>query len=634
MANILEEIAKLVPDSEKNISDSVFEGANIILYTKNKEFLLNANDVIREIVSTFKKRVELRADPSIVLGQEEAEVLIRTIIPEESSITNLTFDPQRSIVIIEAEKPGVAIGKQGELLREIKAQTSWSAIVQRAPAIRSKLIENIRYVLYENNDFRKKFLHKVGKRIYDGWKHGERRNEWVRISFLGAARHVGRSCFLLQTPESRILLDCGIDASKNSEDKYPLFEAPEFNLQDIDAVIVSHSHIDHIALVPYLYKMGYTGPVYCTAPVRDVGALMMLDTISIAEKEAEKAIYSSTNIKEFVKHTITVNYEEVTDITPDIRMTLYNAGHTLGSAMVHLHIGNGAHNLLYGGDMLYENTNLLSAAITRFPRLETVMMESTYGGKDDIGQPRKVAEDTLLDIIQQTYERGGKVLMPVLGVGRSQEMMLIIERAMREGRIPQLPVYVQGMVWDITAIHTGYPDFFNPLVKRAVFHKDENPFLSPIFKRVGSRKEAQDIIDSKDPCIIIATSGMMEGGAIIEYFKQLADNPKHSIILSCYQGPGTLGRKIQDGEKDLNMGTADHPDMLSVKLDVYKMVGFSGHSNRQQLMNWVKHLDPMPKKIIVIHGEASKTLDLASSIHKAFGIETVAPKPLDCIRLK
>lgn len=634
MPNIISEILKAIPNSDKHISDSVFEGANIVLYTKDTEFLMNSNDIIREAVGKVKKRIELRADPSITLDQEKTEKIIREKIPEESNIANILFDPQRSQVIIEAEKPGVAIGKQGETLRDIKAETNWTALVQRAPSIRSKIIENIRYVLYENNDFRRKFLDKVGKRIYTDWD-SEKKNGWVRISFLGASRHVGRSSFLLQTQESRILLDCGIDPSKfNPADKYPLYEAPEFNIQDLDAVIISHCHIDHIGLLPYLFKVGYDGPVYTTAPTRDIGALLMLDTISIAEKEAEKAIYSSTDIKEFVKRTICVDYEEVTDIAPDMRLTFYNAGHTLGSALVHLNIGNGSHNFMYTGDFLYEDTNLLQRASTRFPRLETVMMESTYGSKDDIGQPRKVAEEHLELIIKETAARGGKILMPVLGVGRSQEMMLIIERAIREGKIPKIPVYIQGMVWDITAIHTAYPDFFNPNIKREIFHKGINPFLSDVFQRVGSRKEAQDIIDSDQPCVIIATSGMMEGGAIIEYFRQLSDNPKHSLIFSCYQANGTLGRRLEDGEKDINMGGGDKPDMVSVKLQVHKMVGFSGHSSRQQLMNWVKHLDPRPKKVIVIHGEASKTLDLASSIHKAYRIETVAPKPLDAIRLR
>ena len=224
--------------------------------------------------------------------------------------------------------------------------------------------------------------------------------------------------------------------------------------------------------------------------------------------------------------------------------------------------------------------------------------------------------------------------MPVLGVGRSQEMMLIIEMAIRENRLPRIPVYIQGMVWDITAIHTTYPDFFNPKIRKSIFHKDHNPFLSDIFKYVGSQKEQQEIIDSGESCVIIATSGMMEGGAIIEYFKQLAENKNHSLVFSSYQANGTLGHRILSGEKEINFGSLERPDIVRVNLEMYAMTGFSGHSNRNQLMNWVRHLDPTPKKVIVVHGESSKTIDLASSIHKQFKVETIAPRNLEVIRLR
>ncbi len=633
MANIIDEILKQIPNSDENISDSVFEGANIVLYTKNKDFYLNSNGTIKKIVNDIKKRIELRPDPSISMDQEKAKAIIEKIIPKEAGIANIIFDSQRSIVIIEAEKLGLAIGKQGEILKEIKRQTLWVPTISRTPMIKSKIIENVRYVLYENDEFRRKFLNRVGKRIYDGWKR-DRKNEWIRISFLGAGRQVGRSCFLLQTPESRILLDCGIDPAGQDAAMFPHFDAPEFNLNDIDAVIISHPHLDHSGILPYLFKMGYDGPVYMTAPARDIIALLALDMINISQKEGKDPLYGSTDVKTMVKHTICLNYEEVTDITPDIRVTLYNAGHTLGSALVHMHIGNGLHNFLYSGDLLYEDTNLLQHASTMFPRLETVMMEATYGGKTNVGPGRQEAEDELISIINKTVERGGKVLMPVLGVGRSQEVMLIIEKAIREGRMPKLPVYVQGMVWEITAIHTTYPDYFNPKIRKSIFHKDHNPFLSDVFKYVGSQKEQQQVIDSGDSCVIIATSGMMEGGAIIEYFKQLAENKKHSLIFSCYQAPNTLGNRLLYGDKEINFGNQERPDIVKVNLELYSMTGFSGHSNRNQLMNWIKHLDPPPKKIIVVHGEASRVIDLASSIHKNFKVETIAPRNLETIRLR
>ena len=633
MADIIAEVTKHLPE-KADVASCSFEGANIIIYTKNAEFFLDPGDSIKDIVNMIKKRLELRPDPSITMGLEKAEEKIRAIIPEEAKLTNIIFDSQRSEVIIEAEKPGMAIGKSGDLLKEIKKQTLWVPLIKRTPSIRSKLIENIRQVLYENNDFRRKFLDKVGKKIYAGWVK-DKKEEWVRISILGAGRQVGRSCLLLQTPNSRVLLDCGIDVAAPEKHMFPFFDCPEFRINEIDAVVVTHSHLDHCGMIPLLFKYGYNGPVYCTAPTRDIMALLSLDYINVGWKDIKKPLFTSSDVKETVKHTICLDYGVVSDITSDIRLTFYNAGHTLGSSLVHLHIGNGLHNLVYTGDFNYETSNLLGAANTRFPRVETIIMESTYGGKDDNPPSRRESEKQLLDVINHTSKGGGKVLMPVLGVGRSQEVMLILEKAMREGRIPKMKIYVQGMVWDVTAIHTAYPDFFNARVRKAIFHQSQNPFLSEIFNQVGSQTEMKKVIESKEPCIIVATSGMMTGGASVEYFKALAENPKNSLVLTCYQGEGSLGRRLLNGETEISFSVGEgRSEVLKMKMELHNIPGFSGHSSRAQIMNYMHRLDPRPKRVMLVHGESSKCLNLASSIHKSMRIETSAPRNLDAMRLR
>ncbi len=635
MVKILDEVMKDIP-KDAQIEDIGFEGANIVLYSKNKTFVLNSHDIVRKIVDNIKKRVELRPDPSLCLDPEKADPIIRKIITEEAGEVNLLFDAQRSRVIVEAEKPGIVIGKAGEILKEIKEKTFWVATVRRIPPIRSPLIENIRRVLYENSDYRRKFLNKIGKKIYDDWEKSKR-DEWIRISVLGAGREVGRSCFLLQTPHSRVLLDCGLNVAANTpETMFPIFQAPEFKIEDLDAVIISHPHLDHVGVLPYLFKMGYRGPVYCTAPTRDVGALLTLDYIGLSEKEGSDAIYGSVDVKEMVKHTICLNYEEVTDITKDIRITFYNAGHNIGSSLVHIHIGNGLHNFLYTGDFNYETSNLLGSAETQFPRLESVMMESTYGKAADVGLSRHESEKILIDIIKDTAEKEGKILMPVLGVGRSQEVMLIIEKSIREGLIPKMPVYIQGMLWDVTAIHTAYPDFFNAKVKKSIFQRDENPFLSDIFKRIVSQKEMMEVIDSKGPYIIMATSGMLTGGASFTYFKHLAENPKNAMVLTCYQGQGSLGRRLEDGEREFTFteGGSKRSETTKCLMRIESIKGFSGHSNFRQLTSWVQHLEPRPKKIIVVHGEYSKAIEFASTVYQQNRIETNSPKNLEVIRLR
>ena len=632
MSTIINEILKDIPDGK--ISEASFEGANIVLYTKDKKFFLDQNGLIREIVHKLKKRIELRPDPSICMNLEDAKDKINKLIPKEAAISDIIFDAMRSRVIIEVEKPGLAIGKQGSLLREVKNEIFWIPIIRRKPALKCNLIEGIRAVLYKNSDYRRKFLDRVGHRVYDGWLRGKKK-EWIRVSYLGGAREVGRSCLLLQTPESRILLDCGVNVAANDENAYPHLEAPELRIDELDAVILSHSHMDHCGFIPYLFKYGYDGPVYCTAPTRDVSALQLLDYVKIMRGEGNDPIFTSKEVEEMVKHTICLNYGEVTDITPDVRITLYNAGHILGSSMIHLHVGNGLHNLLYTGDMKYGKTRLLEPADTQFPRLETLMIESTYGGKDCVSPSRRECEQMMADIISKTLKDGGRVLFPVLGSGRAQEVLLIIDDLLKTGKIEgNTDVFIDGMVWHITAIHTAYPEFLNNSVRKLIFHKDQNPFLRENFKQVGSGKERKKIIEDKGPCIIMATSGMLVGGPSIEYLKSLSDNPKNSMVFTCYQGSGSLGNRIQRGITEFTHGAGNKMRTYALNLQIYTIQGLSGHSDRKELLNFVHRCNPKPKRVIVNHGESSRAIDLCSSLHKLNRIETNAPQTLDTLRIK
>jgi len=327
-----------------------------------------------------------------------------------------------------------------------------------------------------------------------------------------------------------------------------------------------------------------------------------------------------------------VNYNEVTDITPDIRLTFYNAGHALGSAMVHLNIGNGLHNLLYTADMKFGKTRLLDAAITSFPRLETAIIESTYGSKDDILPQRKDAEMILIEAIKKTIERKGKVLIPELGLGRAQETMLILEDAFKQNLLPEVPIYIDGMIWDINGIHTAYPDFLSSNVRNLIF-QDNNPFVSEIFHRVGSSQERKKVFEG-GPCIVLATSGMLVGGASVEYFREFAGNKRNSIIFVCYQGIGSLGRQVQEGLKEIKMTNDGREEEVKVEIEVHTMDGLTAHSGRNQLLAFINHCQPKPKKVIINHGEASKCLDLASAIYKLNRIETSAPRNLETIRIR
>ncbi len=615
----------------ENITDASFEGANIVLYTDSEKFFREGEGKIKKIVDDIKKRIELRADQKILPEQEEVEKQIKEIVPKEAELTNVLFDFHRSIVVIESKKPGMVIGKQGSILEEIRKKTLWTPQIQRSPAIKSKITENIREVLYANNNYRRKFLNSVGEKIYEEW-NPEKADIWVRLTFLGGARQVGRSCILLQTPKSKILLDCGIDVASQGKEKFPFFNIPEFDISQLDAIIISHAHLDHVGLLPYIYKMGYKGPVYMTTPTRDIAALLALDFIGVAYKQAATPLFNSADIKEMVKHSICLNYNEVTDVTPDVRLTFYNAGHALGSAMVHLNIGNGAHNLLYAADFKYARSRLLDPAAAVFPRVETVITESTYGSKNDILPPRAKSEEELLDIIKKTIDRGGKILIPELGLGRAQETMLVIEDAIRTGKMKKVPIYIDGMIWDINAIHTVYPDFLSNKVRSEIF-QDKNPFVSDIFSRIGSPQERKQVVEG-GPCVVLATSGMLVGGASVEYFREFAGNKNNSVVFVCYQGVGSLGRQVQEGLKETKMIVDGKEEKVEVNLDIHTVNGFTAHAGRNELLSFFNNMKPKPKRIIINHGEVSKSLDLASALYKLNRVETNVPRTLETLRLK
>lgn len=630
MADILKSIKEDLP---RVVSDATFEGANIVLYTDDKEFFKNGEGKVKEAVDKIKKRIELRADKSILATEEETEKTIRALIPEEAEITNIIFDVQRSVVVIEAKKPGLVIGKQGSILSDIKKSTMWFPTVQRSPIIPSKITEKIRSVLYANNNYRRKFLNDIGKKIYNEW-NPEKMDMWVRLTYLGGGRQVGRSCLLLHTPNSKVLLDCGINPGiTEGQERFPYLDVAEIgDLNSVDAIVLSHAHLDHSGLIPYLYKMGYKGPVYLTPPTRDIAALLALDFVGVAYKQAASPLYRAEDIKEMVRHSICLNYGEVTDITSDIRITMYNAGHVLGSAQVHINIGNGLHNFVYSADTKYSKTRLLDPAVNHYPRVETLQIESTYGSRNDVLPPRKDTEQIFIELAKKAIAAGGKILLPELGLGHSQETMLRVEEAIRTGELPKVPVYIDGMIWDINAIHTAYPDFLSASVRNQIF-QDNNPFVSEIFKRVGSPQERKEVVEG-GPCIVIATSGMLVGGASVEYFKHFADNPNNVIVFTCYQAIGSLGRQVQEGNKDIYLGKDYDNTNIKVNLQVETLYGLSAHSGRNELLQFVARMVPRPKKIIINHGEVSKSLDLASTLYKLNKVETVVPRNLETIRLK
>ncbi len=607
---------------EAEVSDIRFEGSDIVIYTKSKEFFTGDTSVVKNLVSALKKRIVLRPDQAICKDMEDAKKEIEKIVPKEAGLKDIEFEPGFSTVTIEAEKPGLVIGKGGELIRELRAKTLWAPIIKRAPAIPSDTVKTLRELVYRESNFRRVFLDKVGRRIHSGWKP----TDWITVTGLGAFREVGRSAVLVRTPESRVLMDCGIKPGGSMD--FPMLSLPEADPTKLDAVVLSHSHLDHCAMVPFLYEMGCDAPLYCTAPTRDFMVLMCLDFLEIAQREGKPAPYTSKGIKEAVKRCITLEWGQVADITPDIRLTLLNDGHILGGSLIHLHIGNGLHNILYTGDLKFDRTALFDPASTDFARAETIITESTYGAPDALQPRRPQAEAALADAVKRTVERGGKALIPSFAVERAQDAMVILEKSG-----VTCPVYIDGMIWDATAIHTAYPEYFGRELQREILQKGHNPLVAPMFKRIGSQEERKKILESKEPCAIIATSGMLIGGPSVWWLRNLAEDKKNSLIFIGYQAEGSMGRKIQRGWREVPIEENGKTKALPINLEVTVVEGLSGHSDYKQLINYIGRMNQKPQTIITNHGEESRCLALAQNLHKLYRVETIAPKILETVRL-
>jgi len=394
-----------------------FEGPSLAIYTKRPEIRVTESKAITEIVGLIKKRIVIRSDPSVRMAENEAQRTISSIIPHEAEVTNVLFDPTIGEAIIEAKKPGLAIGKDGVTLQEIVVKTKWIPRVLRSPPKPSKIIAHVRHSLYTGSKERERILRNVGERIYRPLVHeiGD-----IRVTMLGAAREVGRSAVLVETRESQVLVDCGINpGSTRSFEAFPRFDVAQFDPSNLDAVVISHAHLDHCGFLPFLYKYGFDGPIYCSVPNLNLMTLLQLDYLDVMSKQGQPLFYDQKDVRDSILHTVPLRFGVVTDIAPDIRLTLHNAGHILGSSVVHLHVGEGYHNIVYTGDFKYGKTMLLEAAARDFPRVETIITEATYSGPNDIMPTREEAEERLVTIINDTLTRGGKVLIPVPAVGRA-----------------------------------------------------------------------------------------------------------------------------------------------------------------------------------------------------------------------
>ena len=659
-------ISNSIP-KEAQITNIKLEAANIALYTKNPRFALTELTLHLSAMSkSIKKRFIIRTDPSIRLAEDETRNVISKILPKQVTISVIFCDEATGEVILEVNKPEEITS---EIFINIATNTGWIAHTRRSPHIPSNSIKNIHSVLKSSSKDRISFYQSLGRRIFrphslsnsllqsnngtittfqDASKDTAKfqvdyklgRNPYrysnikeVLIYCLGGVKQVGRSCFVVVTPESKIMLDCGINPGENTNyNAYPRIDWFDFNLDELDAVVISHAHIDHQGFLPALYKFGYKGPVYCTEPTLPLMTLLQMDSVKIAQNNGTYIPYEIRDVNEIIKHCIPIPYGKPTDISPDVTITLNNAGHILGSATVHINI-SGAHNILYTGDYKYARTQLLDGTMANYPRVETIITESTYGASNDLMPDQATVYGSFTESINHTLKQGGKVLIPVPAVGRAQEIMLVLDKEMREGRLIESPIFIEGMISEASAIHMSFAHYLGYEVRKSV-SEGINPFTSSYFTVINGISNREEVFTDESPAIIMATSGMLEGGPSVEYFKQISPGPQNKIIFVSYQINGTLGRRVLDG----SISEASMIDkngkvkVIPVRCSKQKIDGFSGHSDFNQIMNFVSKV--RPKRVLVNHGERSKSENVASMIYSRMRIRSSVPDNREIIKLK
>ena len=628
MATILKSIPK-----EANVTRIDYEGPRIALYTKTPKFLLENNTLIASLVNEIKKRIVVRTDESIRKNVDDAKKILSENVPKEASLQGVFFDTTTGEVSIEVKRPWLCQRNVEEFNHaEMAEKTGWKIRVRKSTTKPSNTIQSINYQLKISAAERAKHLKQVGEQIF---RPRLVQKSEVSLLTLGGFGQVGRSCMLMTTPDSKILIDCGVNpGAHNPNEAFPRLDWANITLDELDAVVIGHAHFDHTGFLPVLLKYGYKGPIYCTEPTLPMMNLIQLDSIKVATAQGKLPLYSERDVFQVMRQATTLRYGTVTDISPDVKLVLSNAGHILGSATCHFHIGNGDHNFVYSGDIKYGKSILLESAYTNYPRVETLLIESTYGAKEDIQPSRQEVETAFIASVNSVLKEGGKVLIPIPAVGRAQEIMMVIDQYMKSGQLTEAPVFMEGMIQEATAIHEAYPEYLARELRQKILETDDNPFDSEYFTNIEHANSREEPLREESPCIIIATSGMLEGGPVIEYLRNVAPDKKNKILFVSYQVNGTLGRRVMDGARQVSLiGKNGKVEVVSINCGIERLEGFSGHSDYNQLMSFVQRLRPKLRRVLVNHGERRKSENLSMSIRRMYRVSTHYPQIQEAIKL-
>jgi len=434
------------------------------------------------------------------------------------------------------------------------------------------------------------------------------------------ASEVGKASILLQEGRKKILLDAGIRPGANTgQDRFP--EDPG----RIDALILSHAHLDHSGYVPAILKK-YQCKFIATPATQDLSEILWQDSLRIARQDDHsESPYDANDIQRVRKFAIDGRYRVYMPIKRNtFGVQLYRAGHILGSSMIF--VKNKNSSLLYTGDINTRHTRTLETADENLPPIKTLIIESTYGGSKDKHPSLKKVEQDFIDAIRETILNKGKVIIAAFAVGRAQEAMLVLEAYMRSGALPTVPVWIDGMISTVNERYKLYWEWLRPEIQRQIRYTQSSPLDAPIFQPVNNGKSRKKLLREKKPWIVVTTSGMLQGGPVLHYLKAFGADEKNLICLTGYQAPDTRGRVLTNGRTNSPRTITIDDEPFEVRAQT-KIFEFSAHADQPGLLRFVSRLKGL-EKVIVLHGEEPKPTQLAERIETMVkGVEAISPKP-------
>lgn len=465
----------------------------------------------------------------------------------------------------------------------------------------------------------------------------------MKLHFLGANRQVTGSRYCLETEGRELLIDCGLFQERQFQSRN--WDPCPIPADRVDAMLLTHVHIDHSGLIPKFVREGFEGPIHCTRPTSALVEIMLRDSAKIQTEDAEYKrkrheregrrgkypelpLYIDEDVDRCLPLFREVHYNEPVTVLPNVKAIFHDAGHILGSAMIELEVTEAGkkHRLVFSGDIGQWNKPIIRDP-SLLVKADYVVMETTYGDRlhPDAGD----VETQLADIINTTLARGGNVIIPTFALERAQELMFHFARLVRAGRLPRVKVFMDSpMAVDVTAVFERYREYYDEEMK-ALITSSEPPLRFPGLTMVRTAEESKGINQYREPCVIMASAGMCNAGRIKHHLRQHVDRPECTILFVGHQSQGTLGHHILSGGKFARI----HGQEYRVRAQIAQVFGLSGHADRAGLLKWLTHFEPKPKRVFFTHGEESGALAFADHCEKHLGLNTHVPHYREAVDL-